>query len=200
MLFSVVTVTAFAAEEDVPSVIVFDEDNPQPDVPYPSGIWDKNVYPYAFAYANFVSSDKYDIVLIFSKTQPYLKYHSASIPYYVYLDSVGSGITYQRYKLSDDATTWEFVSESENAMNIRGDRLLFSSSVLEGDGYTYNVNYDFFIIPLPEKILMTAEGQMEGELPKMTEAVVLLTVCGVGLMALLIGLPLFGKVLRRFLG
>lgn len=67
--------------------------------------------------------------------------------------------------------------------------------------YYYGSDEPFFPTPLWKMTEKTFQAVLQGEtIPQLTTTMWTLLLCGVGLIASLVVLPLFGKVLRRFLG
>lgn len=152
------------------------------DVPPSEGVLrDKTGYPYS--------------VLMDGGNQ-YQVYYSSS-PFYVNGDKVKTDGSYFVYRSIDGG--WAFLSDSSGGITINKTDVAKSSHDLKnGDGSLFmagDVTGFFFpMTPLAEMVLeVTEEELVTVTIPEMVGAMKVLVPCGVGLMALLVGLSLFGK-------
>ena len=159
-------------------------------IPDPYTVWTGNrfdVFPFAFLYT--YNGNNY---LILSASQPYVDGGNVVIP------DVASGTAYVRYTIFGD--TWRLDNSYDSGGTISVDDVYPSFDMLNLDGTViYSRDRDFFPLPLWAVTLQTAQGEITAEMTNLRETVWILTLCGVGCLALLIALPLFGKVLFRFL-
>ena len=108
-------------------------------------------------------------------------------------------VSHEQYKLVDGV--WEYLSSDNVLYDSHEIGFTAGSKVLASDFDILDENGEvFFSLPLWEKAQnqwgTAVTATMETEVPR---AMIVITLCGVGCLALLVALPLFGKVLRRFL-
>ena len=160
------------------------------DLPSVDDKWDKDNYPYAFMYY-VPSGGEYNV--FFSATKPYIENGQVKI------DKVGdSQYTYVRYvyTASNPTLGWRYSDMSTNGFTVHiSDFPVIESSVDLYDGNTLylKADGDFFPYPLAEQILAVTSGAMEETMPELGGTMTTLMVCGVGCLALLVVLKLFGK-------
>ena len=100
---------------------------------------------------------------------------------------------------------WKFMLESQYTpetvilLGAEGGMRWASQDVFYDDGTLYMKGDPDFQMALSEEILEVTKEQMKITLPSLGGLMKLLAVCGVGMMALLIGLPVLRKVLFHFL-
>ena len=129
----------------------------------------------------------------------------------VVLDSYGSFETVEDcslyyYELNNSKTEWtrtyaKQVTKGDQSMNVRYNvtNIWWVNKDIYGmDGKLY-LSGDENFPPTPTLMEVVGEEMTMTLLPKTMETFSILALCGVGLMALLVGLILFGKVLRPFL-
>lgn len=112
--------------------------------------------------------------------------------------SFDNQVRYQQFELVDGE--WQ----EYNTVSIEWDNIVIShpvaSSIIRSDFDVFYPNGDpFFLIPLWEKVEGVTQGMLNTEVEAVHSTMMILTLCGVGLVALLIGLSLLVKVLPRFL-
>lgn len=110
----------------------------------------------------------------------------------VILESTASYATGNKYDLVDGQWKYKGILAGDYTIGKQSDIVWSSLAV-----YDENGNY-FFPLALWAQILKTSQGALKMETPKTTQTMKILIVCGVGCLALLIGLPLLLKVFRKF--
>ena len=148
-----------------------------------------SILPASAAYTDNIDNDfKYFIVFTngdyILSTEPLTTYNASG---YCYFRSSGS---YKLYR--NDVLLQSGYGGSSNFYNVS------SSSDIQSSNYDIYFNDElFFQQPTLLSLLLNPVPEVVGE--KITTDLATLTICGVGCLALLIGLSLFPKVLYKFL-
>lgn len=153
-----------------------------------------------------VDNPNYTITIVKSQsTGVYWLYRSSAGFYY---DNTWTNFypyegTLDVFKLSGDYWVFEYtknVSTGEGFIDPRYFDFVWSSdTVLYDDGSVFISGDSNFLKALSEIILEVTEEQLEKTLPEMGGTMKTLALCGVGLMASLVALKLFGKKSLLFL-
>ena len=99
---------------------------------------------------------------------------------------------FKKYKIYGD--TWSHMKSSSSSTFLDYSELVWSSADLIVDGVVY-ITHDpnFFPIPLWEEMAQVTQGEMTGLLRNLGGTLKVLVLCGVGCLASLVVLSLFGK-------
>lgn len=109
-----------------------------------------------------------------------------------------SNVNYKIFRCTDGKNWVETVSSSgyQYGLGYTDDVVIVGSTF---DFYDESGNL-FFPLPLWVTVEQVTQGEMMGVTNQLNQTMLILALCGVGCLALLIGLVLFGKVLRPYLG
>lgn len=152
--------------------------------PYPpvDGLWEKSVYPYGLLYMR-------------NDNIPSLYFLDNPITTTDGVDFRFNGGNFVVYNLVDGAWTYERTGQGAVEFpDLDSGRILKVSHDVNFQGaILMNKDADFFPTPLWEMVEQVTQGAMTEEMPKMGGTMTILVACGVGLMACLVVLSLFGK-------
>lgn len=166
------------------------------EIPSADDFWDKETYPYAILQS--VNEIYWELWLC--STKPYIDGNNVEIP------DATTGMAYYRYTLNAETGEWKVNDPSYSSSGIGLSKTYVVDSNFDIYDKSGNVAFegggDFFTPPPPlaELVLeVTEEELVTVAIPEMVGAMKVLVPCGVGLMALLVGLSLFGKRSLLFL-
>lgn len=111
----------------------------------------------------------------------------------VILEATGPTSEGSGFKLVNGQWEYSGVVSGDYTLCTKDDIIYSSVTIQDQNGD------DFFPLALWHRILLVTRGAMKAEIPNLVGSISILAILGITLMALLICLPLFGKVLRRFL-
>lgn len=160
------------------------------DLPY---FWD-----YSDEYSYLVLVEREDGLCFFVSDVRFV-YGSAGV-------YVNSNVTLRTFMLSDDSLRWCLVNESfyssgSHVMNFSGDTLVWSSHDLSD--YSGSVHFEgdpnFSMAPPMKTVQEVTEEHLLVQGPVIVRTMMILTACGVGCLASLISLRIFGRRLLPFL-
>lgn len=156
------------------------------DAPDPYTAWtsDRQAnFPYAFIYKNEIDAN----VFIMASTRPYVQDGQ------IVIDTNGENSSYLKY--TQWGNDWRLVESYDDGTTITADNLVSSFNILDTDGnIVYNHDTDFFPVPLWVEMDNLTQGEMVNKFsPTLVGMILTLMVCGVGCLALLVVLKLFGK-------
>ena len=156
-------------------------------LPSPYDAWTEptqKIFPYAFVYY-----DENDApTLVVSVNRPYY------LDGHVQVDPAEAN-SFVRYSVWGD--TWRLVNSSDGYGTFKTSNVIPSVDIYDfNNEIVFNADGDFFQIPLWEEVGNLAQGEVERM--NLTTTMITLTVCSVGLIALLVGLSLLLKALRIF--
>jgi len=156
------------------------------DAPDPYTAWtaDRQAnFPYVFIYKNEIDAN----VFIMASTRPYVQDGQ------IVIDTNSEHTSYLKY--TQWGNDWRLVESYDDGTTITADTLVSSFNILDTDGnIVYNHDTDFFPVPLWVEMDNLTQGEMVNKFnPTLVGMILTLTVCGVGCLALLVVLKLFGK-------
>lgn len=159
--------------------------------PDPYSVWTEekqNTFPYAMCYTDFFG----DKVLIMSATRPYYETETTMLV----IPPASSGTTYAKYTIF--GTGWRLSSSYTEGTDILADDLHTSFNMLNDSGTSIYAYHDTGFFPIPLWMIPSQVTQGEAVVKSVGGTIITLTLCGVGLMACLMALVVFGKLSRTF--
>lgn len=181
----------------IPASAAWKFDGDISDIPDPYAVWDSELRTY-YPYAALIEMDNYYPIMRLFSTTPSPRLTATGnmvLDFAKYTGGVEGVYTYIEFFYNPEVGYWQQSATGSGAFMQGVNEIRASSFGVQYDGETITPGGgDFFTMPLPEMIQgVTAETLNSQTVPALGGTMKVLVLCGVGLIASLVVLKLFGK-------